>query len=224
MTYRSSSMSISMRHAALTAAFCLSLSAAAVAQETPPPAPVEAAPAAAPVAPTDPAATVAAPAAPAEATAPAAAPAPAEPAAAAPAESAAPAPAAESAAPAAPVAGGVVAPGEIGQPPAGYGQIVFFRPSKFVGMAVGFKVREAGKELGLMKNGSYFVIAATPGRHEYEVHSEAKDILPVEVEAGEVYYVSGSLSMGVMVGRPNLTPSDAAAFEAVRAKLKMSKL
>jgi hypothetical protein len=39
-----------------------------------------------------------------------------------------------------------------------------------------------------------------------------------------VYYVSGSLSMGVMVGRPNLTPSDAAAFEAVRAKLKMSKL
>ena len=126
--------------------------------------------------------------------------------------------------PAAPVAGGVVAPGEIGQPPAGYGQIVFFRPSKFVGMAVGFKVREAGKELGLMKNGSYFVIAATPGRHEYEVHSEAKDILPVEVEAGEVYYVSGSLSMGVMVGRPNLTPSDAAAFEAVRAKLKMSKL
>jgi hypothetical protein len=162
------------------------------------------------------------PAAPAEATAPAAAPAPAEPAAAAPAESAAPAPAAESAAPAAPVAGGVVAPGEIGQPPAGYGQIVFFRPSKFVGMAVGFKVREAGEELGLMKNGSYFVIAATPGRHEYEVYSEAKDILPVEV--GEVYYVSGSLSMGVMVGRPNLTPSDAAAFEAVRAKLKMSKL
>ena len=136
----------------------------------------------------------------------------------------APAAPAEAPAPAAPAAGGAVAPGEIGQPPAGYGQIVFFRPSKFVGMAVGFKVREADKELGLMKNGSYFVIAATPGRHEYEVHSEAKDILPVEVEAGEVYYVSGSLSMGVMVGRPNLTPSDAAAFEAVRAKLKMSKL
>jgi hypothetical protein len=161
-----------------------------------------------------------APAAPAEAATPAA-PVDAAAPAVAPADTAAPA---ESAAPAAPAAGGVVAPGEIGQPPAGYGQIVFFRPSKFVGMAVGFKVREAGKELGLMKNGSYFVIAATPGRHEYEVHSEAKDILPVEVEAGEVYYVSGSLSMGVMVGRPNLTPSDAAAFEAVRTKLKMSKL
>lgn len=194
-------MTISMRQAALAALFCLSLSAAAVAQETPPPAPAAPAAAAAPAAPTE-------PAAPAE---PAAAPAPAEPAA--------------PAAPAAPVASAdAVAPGEIGQPPAGYGQIVFFRPGKFVGMAVSFKVREAGKELGLMKNGSYFVIAVAPGRHEYEVHSEAKDILPVEVEAGEVYYVSGSLSMGVMVGRPNLTPSDAAAFEAVRAKLKMSKL
>jgi hypothetical protein len=222
-------MSISMRHAALAAAFSLTLCAAPVlAQETPP------APTVAPAAPAAPAEVVApaeavAPAAPAEAPAPAApvdaaapAVAPAEPA--APADTAAPAAPAESAAPAAPAAGGAVAPGEIGQPPAGYGQIVFFRPSKFVGMAVGFKVREAGKELGLMKNGSYFVIAATPGRHEYEVYSEAKDILPVEVEAGEVYYVSGSLSMGVMVGRPNLTPSDAAAFEAVRAKLKMSKL
>jgi hypothetical protein len=212
-------MTISMRQAALAALFCLSLSAAAVAQETPPPAPATPAPAAAPAAPTEPAAPVA----PAE---PAAAPAAAEPS--APVAAPAAAEPAAPAAPAAPVAqvasADPVAPGEIGQPPAGYGQIVFFRPGKFVGMAVSFKVREAGKELGLMKNGSYFVIAATPGRHEYEVHSEAKDILPVEVEAGEVYYVSGSLSMGVMVGRPNLTPSDAAAFEAVRAKLKPSKL
>ena len=212
-------MSISMRQAALAAAFSLTLCAAPVfAQETPP-APTAAAAPATPVAPAE----VLAPAAPAEAATPAA-PADTAAPAVAPAEPAAPAAPAESAAPAAPAAGGAVAPGEIGQPPAGYGQIVFFRPSKFVGMAVGFKVREAGNELGLMKNGSYFVVAATPGRHEYEVHSEAKDILPVEVEAGEVYYVSGSLSMGVMVGRPNLTPSDAASFEAVRAKLKMSKL
>lgn len=210
-------MSISMRHVALAAAFSLTLCAAPVLAQETPPAPTVAP--AAPAAPTE----VVAPAAPAEAATPAA-PVDAAAPAAAPADTAAPAAPAESAAPAAPAAGGAVAPGEIGQPPAGYGQIVFFRPSKFVGMAVGFKVREAGKELGLMKNGSYFVIAATPGRHEYEVHSEAKDILPVEVEAGEVYYVSGSLSMGVMVGRPNLTPSDAAAFEAVRAKLKMSKL
>lgn len=212
-------MSISMRHAALAAAFSLTLCAAPVVAQETPPAPTAAAAPATPVAPAE----VLAPAAPAEAATPAA-PADTAAPAVAPAEPAAPAAPAESAAPAAPAAGGAVAPGEIGQPPAGYGQIVFFRPSKFVGMAVGFKVREAGKELGLMKNGSYFVVAATPGRHEYEVHSEAKDILPVEVEAGEVYYVSGSLSMGVMVGRPNLTPSDAASFEAVRAKLKMSKL
>ena len=212
-------MSISMRQAALAAAFSLTLCAAPVVAQETPPAPTAAAAPATPVAPAE----VLAPAAPAEAATPAA-PADTAAPAVAPAEPAAPAAPAESAAPAAPAAGGAVAPGEIGQPPAGYGQIVFFRPSKFVGMAVGFKVREAGKELGLMKNGSYFVVAATPGRHEYEVHSEAKDILPVEVEAGEVYYVSGSLSMGVMVGRPNLTPSDAASFEAVRAKLKMSKL
>ncbi|MFM7066409.1 MAG: DUF2846 domain-containing protein [Gammaproteobacteria bacterium] len=208
-------MQMFTRQWALVAVIGCVFSSAAFAQE-PPPAPTP-----------PPAEAVTAPAAveaPADTATPADGAAPVAPAAA----EAAPETAAPAEAPAAPVAAVAPAsdmgPGEIGQPPAGMGQIVFFRPSKFVGMAVSFKVREAGKELGVLKNNSYFVIAATPGRHEYEVHSEAKDILPIEVEAGEVYYASGSINMGVMVGRPNLTPSDKAAFEAVRAKMKVTKL
>ena len=110
--------------------------------------------------------------------------------------------------------------GIIGAPPAGKGQIVFFRPSKFVGGAVGFKVREGTTELGKLRSGNYFVAAVDPGTHEYTVHSEAKDVLTLEVEAGETYYVQGTISMGVMVGRPNLAPSDEATFTGMAAKLK----
>lgn len=48
---------------------------------------------------------------------------------------------------------------------------------------------------------------------------EAKDVLNLEIEPGETYYVVGSVSMGLMVGRPNIAPSDA-AFEAAKPKLK----
>lgn len=111
----------------------------------------------------------------------------------------------------------------IGAVPEGKGQVVFFRPSKFMGAAVGFIVREGQVELGKLRNGNYFVAAVEPGTHQYIVHSEAKDILTLEVEAGETYYVQGSIAMGVMAGRPNLSPSDRATFDAVASKLKPSK-
>lgn len=102
----------------------------------------------------------------------------------------------------------------------GSGTVIFFRPSKFVGAAVGFKVRENGQELGKLRNGKYFVLTVAPGVHQYEVHSEAKDILTLEVEAGQTYYVQGVLGIGIVAGRPNLTPSDASTFESIKAKLK----
>lgn len=120
--------------------------------------------------------------------------------------------------PAAPIAGGLIPAA-----PADKAQIVFFRPSKMMGAALSFKVREGDVELGKLSNGKYFVVLVEPGAHEYVVHSEAKDVTHMEVEAGETYFVQGSLSMGVLAGRPNLSPSDQAAFEAVSKKLALAK-
>lgn len=102
-------------------------------------------------------------------------------------------------------------------------QIVFFRESKFVGGAIGFKVREGEAELGKLRSGKYFVANVEPGKHEYNVHGETKDVLTMEVEAGETYYVLGSLGMGIVAGRPNLSPSDEATFLSMSGKLKPAK-
>ncbi len=101
-------------------------------------------------------------------------------------------------------------------------QIVFFRESKFVGGAIGFKVREGEAELGKLRSGKYFVSTVEPGKHEYNVHGETKDVLTIEVEAGETYYVLGSLGMGIVAGRPNLSPSDEATFLSMSGKLKLA--
>lgn len=134
---------------------------------------------------------------------------------------AAPAAASEAAAPAA----ATEAPAPAAADPSGAAMgnmatVVFFRPSKFVGAAIGFKVRENGVELGKLRNGKYFMLKVAPGTHQYEVHSETKDTLTLEVEAGQTYYVQGVLGMGVVAGRPNLTPSDQSTFEGMKAKLK----
>lgn len=128
-----------------------------------------------------------------------------------PAPAAAPAPAPEPAsAPAASAGGG------------GTGTVVFFRESKFAGMAISFKVREGQAELGKLSSGSYFVANLPAGAHEFTVHSEAKDVLNMEVDPGETYYIQGSISMGFLAGRPNLAPSDEATFNSMKAKLKDS--
>ena len=111
----------------------------------------------------------------------------------------------------------------IGAAPEGKGQIVFFRPSKMMGAAIGFKVREGEMELGKLRNGKYFIANVEPGTHEYTVHSETKDVLTLEVEAGETYYVQGTLSMGILAGRPNLSPSDEITFNGMSKKLKLAK-
>ena len=131
----------------------------------------------------------------------------------------APAPAADAPAPASQSKGAIA----IAAPEAGKGQIVFFREKKFAGAAVNYIVREGETELGKLSSGSYFVVAVEPGAHAYTVHSEAKDVLNLEVEAGETYYVIGGITMGFLAGRPNLSPSDQAAFDAMSGKLKPSK-
>lgn len=134
-----------------------------------------------------------------------------------PASTAAPAPA-----PAPAAKAPAAAPAAMAAPSAGKGRIVFFRERKFKGAAVSFKVREGVQEIGKLSSGTFFIVEVPAGPHAFTVHSEAKDVLNLEVEPGETYYVMGSISLGLMVGRPNLAPSNEAAFTAVKGNLKDS--
>lgn len=103
------------------------------------------------------------------------------------------------------------APIAIPKPPAGKGQIVFFRPGG-MGMAMGCSVNENGQKISSLGSGKYFVLVTTPGRHEYTVKSEAKDSLALEVEPDETQFAKCRIKMGIMMGRPDLTPATEAEF------------
>lgn len=152
-----------------------------------------------------------------------ASPPPAEVATPAPAEAAQPAspPAAES--PPAPPASTPAAANLIGPPPEGKGQVVFFRPPNFVGMAVSFSVHEGAKGVAKLGNGTYAVLPADPGPHSYSIQFEATDTLNMEVDAGETYYVKQTIGVGVVAARPHLTPSSQGEFDKLKLKLSKQK-
>ena len=97
-------------------------------------------------------------------------------------------------------------------PPAGKGQIVFFRSGTIMGAAMGCSVNENGQKVSSLGVGRYFVMVTDPGRHEFSVKSEAKDVLALEVEPDETQFASCSIKMGLMAGRPDIKPATEAEF------------
>lgn len=112
---------------------------------------------------------------------------------------------------------------DVPPPPPGKGQIVFFRPSRFVGMAVSFSVREGDKGVGKLTNGTYFILPVDPGVHEYNISFETRDNLRMEIEEGETYYVIQSIAMGIIGARPNITPSTEEAFQEKKLNVTKAK-
>jgi len=137
-----------------------------------------------------------------------------------PAEEAAPAPQAD--ATAAPIGTGA-GTSHIMPPPPGKTQVVFFRRNTFVGAALGGRVREGETPIGNLTSGRYFLHVTDPGEHTYTVKTEVTENLTMELEVGETYFVEETVSMGILVGRLNLSPSNSNAFDEAFPKMKPAK-
>lgn len=116
-------------------------------------------------------------------------------------------------------------------PPAGKGQVVFFRP---YGPGWAISVHEGDRGVAKLSANQYSIYVTDPGPHTFT--ARYKDILTpqesigrlqMEVDAGETYYVLESQSYlrgAVMVTRLGLTWSDAANFTMMKGmKLTDSK-
>ena len=99
--------------------------------------------------------------------------------------------------------------------PDGMGQIVFFRTGG-MGGAMGCSVNENGEKVSSLGAGRYFIMVTTPGKHEFSVKSEAKDVLTLEVEEGETQFVMCKIKMGIVVGRPDIRPASEADFRKAK--------
>jgi len=104
-------------------------------------------------------------------------------------------------------------------PKPGKGQIVVFRPGG-MGSAIKCTVRENGRMIGRVGQNRFFVVDADPGVHTLTAKSEATDAVTVQVEPDETSFVKCKIAVGMMVGRPNLSPAVEEEFSKLSAKLK----
>jgi hypothetical protein len=104
-------------------------------------------------------------------------------------------------------------------PPPGKGQVVFFRPGAWGG-AISCAVSLNGARLSSLRPERFFIHQSEPGPRTYSVESETTDELTLEVEPGETQYVRCRVAIGVVLGRPNLSPATAEEFASAAGKLK----
>jgi hypothetical protein len=114
---------------------------------------------------------------------------------------------------------------DIPPPPAGKGQVVFFRRKTMAGIQW-FNVREEGQALGKLTTGTYFILPVEPGLHSFTARSEPelKDHLTLKIDPGETYYVESVMTHGLVLGAAELTPSDKARFDAISGELKPAEV
>jgi hypothetical protein len=115
---------------------------------------------------------------------------------------------------------GLPAPASLPKPADGQGQILFWRSGTIMGGAMGCGVNIEKERISALGAGHYFILPIAPGSYEFNAKSEAKDVLKVDVKAGETSYVKCTIKMGIMMGRPNLSPSTAEEYEKKRGDLK----
>jgi hypothetical protein len=112
------------------------------------------------------------------------------------------------------------APIVVPPPPAGKGQIVFYRTGGFAGSMISCAMKEGETKLSSLPPGKYYVHVTEPGKHSYSVSSEATDTLNVEIEPDDTQYSRCTIRMGVMAGRPNLSPATIEEWNGHSPKLK----
>jgi hypothetical protein len=106
--------------------------------------------------------------------------------------------------------------------PEGKGAVYVYRPSQFVGGGVAYTVHAGTTPIAKLHSGSYMVYFADPGELEIWGKTESRSSVTLTVKAGEVYYVKGTVGVGLLVGRPRLIVVDAATGEMEIRQTKRS--
>ncbi|MES2291559.1 MAG: hypothetical protein V4530_17670 [Pseudomonadota bacterium] len=106
--------------------------------------------------------------------------------------------------------------GKLGTALPGKAMVVFYRPGSLMGMAMGCTIREgkdeAKFEIARLGSGKYWAHSAEPGKHDYRTEGERSDLVSLNVEPGQTYFVKCVIGVGIAAGSARIEASDAADF------------
>ncbi len=90
---------------------------------------------------------------------------------------------------------------------ADFAVIYFYRPSLPIGALLGYKIKtEKDSIIGRVRNGEKFAYKTKKfGNQVFVGELETKEQLTINVQKGQEYFVRCAVTMGVVVGRPEIT-------------------
>jgi hypothetical protein len=100
--------------------------------------------------------------------------------------------------------------------------VVFYRSRSAKGAAIQMLIRTSDGAAGNLTNGSMFYHYYEPGQRTFDVSTPSvagSDLITLDIEAGETYFVRGEILLGWPAGRPRLTQE-----QESRAKPDIDKL
>jgi hypothetical protein len=105
--------------------------------------------------------------------------------------------------------------------PDGTGLVYLYRPSSFIGGGVSYDIKVGETPIITLYNGGYYPYFSKPGEIEFWAKTESRSAVTLDVKAGQVYYIKGTVGVGFIVGRPHLivVPSETAENEIAECKL-----
>ncbi len=101
------------------------------------------------------------------------------------------------------------------------GLVYIYRPSKGFGGGISPDVKANGVVITTLYNGGYYPYFAKPGEIEFFAKTESTSSVTLDVKAGQVYYIKGTIGIGFFVGRPHLTVESPEVGEKEIAECKL---
>jgi hypothetical protein len=88
------------------------------------------------------------------------------------------------------------------------GLVVFYRSKSMKGAAIHMLIKSSDGAAGNLTSGSMFYKYYEPGQRTFDVSTPSvagSDLITLDIDAGETYFVRGEILMGWPAGRPRLT-------------------
>ena len=102
------------------------------------------------------------------------------------------------------------------------GLVVFYRNKRATGSVIRMQITTSDGAAGTLSNGSMFYQYYQPGQRTFDVSTPSvagSDLISLNIEPGQTYFIRGEILLGWPAGRPRLTQESESTGAADIGKL-----
>ncbi len=103
--------------------------------------------------------------------------------------------------------------------------VCFYRERKYQGSGIVYRIRETGREIGILPNGKFFYVYVPPGEHIFEAHGFISEPGRARLVAkpGRTYFVKADFSTGFYAAHLDLNIMNEDEGQSMTDRLRLKE-